>query len=227
LLRHELLTKPVFKAYCFVSACLGLLEITLKEPPVRRTYRDKQTPLAIYDSLESVRITEFGLWCLDLVKKQPPRPKREYQAIADKELFLVTVQGKSLERTVFLDKIGEKLGENRWRVSPGSFISGCVSTAQIVDRVDRFKRLIDAAPNPHWLGLFKQALDRAGVFGANRVDALVFTLPEDQALSRELLEDGDLRDIAMRAEGRLLVVPVKNQRKFYDLLARHGIANFF
>jgi hypothetical protein len=29
----------------------------------------------------------------------------------------------------------------------------------------------------------------------------------------------------MRAEGRLLVVPLKTHKKFMDLLARHGIAS--
>jgi hypothetical protein len=29
----------------------------------------------------------------------------------------------------------------------------------------------------------------------------------------------------MRAEGRLLVVPLKNQKKFLELLSRHGIAS--
>jgi hypothetical protein len=225
ILRNELLIKPVFKAYCFLCAILGLLEITLKDPPLKRSYHDKMYPISIYDSLESVRITEFGLWCLDLTKKQPPRPKHSYQAIADKELFLVTVQGNSLERTVFLDRIGEKLGADRWRISPASFIEGCVSKNQIIDRVNRFKRLIDGNPSPHWLDLFKKVTERAGLFDANRLEALVFTLPDDQEVNRELLEDPDLRKIAMRAEGRLLVVPLKNQKKFLGLLSRHGIAS--
>jgi hypothetical protein len=223
--RNELLIKPLFKAYCFLFAVLGVLEITLKDPPLRRRYHDKMYPISIYDSLESVRVTDFGLWCLDLTKNQPPRPKHSYQAIADKELFLVTVQGNSLERTVFLDKIGEKLGADRWRISPASFIEDCISKEQIVERVNRFKRLIDGDPSPHWLELFKKVTERAGLFDANRLDAHVFTLPEDREVSRELLEDPDLKKIAMRAEGRLLVVPLKNQKKFQELLIRHGIAS--
>ncbi|MDR1902140.1 MAG: hypothetical protein LBQ88_07675 [Treponema sp.] len=225
ILRDDLLVKPLFKAYCFLFAALGLLEITLNDPPLKRSYRDKKIPISIYDSLESIRVTKFGLWCLDLTKQQPPRPRHSYQAIADKELFLVTVQGNSLERTVFLDKIGEKLGADRWRISPASFIEGCVSKDQIVDRINRFKRLIDSNPSPHWLDLFKQVTERAGLFDANQLEALVFTLPDDRRISQELLEDSDLRKIAMRAEGRLLVVPLKNQKKFFELLARHGIAD--
>jgi hypothetical protein len=124
ILRHDMLVKPLFNAYCYIFAALGLLEITQKVPPLVLTKITKKFPLSPYDSLKTIRITQFGLWCLGLSAQKPPKPHHEYQAIADKELLLVTVQGQSLERTLYLNKIGVKLGEDRWRVSPASFIAG-------------------------------------------------------------------------------------------------------
>jgi len=226
ILRYPLLVKPLFKAYCYIFAALGLLEITCETPPLVITKGAKQSPISPYDSLKTIRITKLGLWCLGLSSEKPPLPRQEYQAIADKELLLVTVQGKSLERTVFLDRIGIKLGEDRWRVSPASFISGCETKKQIEDRIARFKKLIDPAPAPHWLELFDKAVTRAGLFGHYRHDMLVYDLGENRKIAEELLRDPELKRIAFRAEGGMLIVPAKNQKKFLALLSEHGIASF-
>jgi len=226
ILRYPLFVKPLFKAYCYIFAALGLLEITCKTPPLALTKASKQMPISPYDSLKTIRITRLGLWCLGLSSEKPPLPSHEYQAIADKELLLVTVQGNSLERTVYLDRIGIKLGEDRWRVSQASFISGCESKKHIEDRIERFKKLIDPSPAPHWLELFDKALSRAGLFGHYRDDVLVYNLGENRKIAEELLRDPELKNIAFRAEGGMLIVPVKNKKKFLALLSEHGIASF-
>ncbi|MDR0562042.1 MAG: hypothetical protein LBG73_05070 [Spirochaetaceae bacterium] len=226
ILRHTLLVRPLFKAYCYIFAVFGLLEITQANPPLYRRYHDKQYPVSPYDSLKAARITSFGLWCLGLTDARPPRPLREYRAIADRELFLVTVQGDSLERRVYLDKIGQPLGEDRWRISPASFIAGCINLRQISERIERFKLLIDPNPAPHWEELFKKVLGRAALFDQSRTDMLVYDLPADPETAEEILRDPEIRRITRRVEGRLLALHVKDQRAFYLLLSEHGIAHF-
>ncbi|MDR3192686.1 MAG: hypothetical protein LBT87_06435 [Treponema sp.] len=241
-LQYYLLTAPLLKAYCYLFAALGLLEISQSAPPLDRILNEKNRPFSPYDSLKSFRVTEFGKWCLGLTEKCPEPPKAEYQAIADKELLLVTVQGNSLERTVYLDRIGRKLGgqaekksraesgagsgTDRWRVSPDSFIAGCTDKSQIEDRINKFKALIDPAPAPHWLALFEKALNRAGLFDRPLDDMLVYPLPADRGVTEELLRDTELRSLVHRAEGGFLAVPLKNKKKFFALLNIHGIAVF-
>ncbi|MDR1411205.1 MAG: hypothetical protein LBI91_03245 [Spirochaetaceae bacterium] len=226
IMAYPLLVVPLFKAYCYLFAALGILEITQQMPPCPRVHNKKNHPLSPYDSLKTFRVTEFGKWCLDLVKKCPERPKAEYQAIADRELLLVTVQGTSLERTIYLDKIGRRLGPDRWRISPDSFIAGCVNKEQIEDRIAKFKLLIDPEPAPHWSALFEKAANRAGLFDKTVEDMLVYSLPPDQHLAEELLRDTEFRSLARRAEGGLLIVPEKNRKKFFAVLNKYGIAVF-
>jgi len=226
ILRHCLLVRPLFKVYCYIFAALGILEITQAVPPLVRKHRNKHLPFSPYDSLKAVRVTELGRWCLGASSKPPERPAQEYQAIADKELLLVTVQGNSLERRVYLDKIGKRLGEDRWRISPGSFIAGCVSKRQIAERIERFKSLIDPTPALHWEKLFRMGVERAGLFDARRTDLLIFDLPQDREIQEELLGDPEIRRIVRRVEGRMLAIAAKNQLKFFALLGEHGIAHF-
>jgi hypothetical protein len=226
IMRFELLAKPLFKAYCYLFAALGLLEITQNTPELNRSFNAKTSPLSPYDSIKTIRITELGRWCLGLTEVRPPVPERKYEAIADRELRLVTVQGTSLERTIYLDRVGVRLGENRWRISPASFISGCQNKKQIEERIDKFVMLIDPDPAPHWKALFAQVVSRTGIFDTARQNAVVYRLPDDRALVEELLADPVLREVAMRAERGLLVVPAKNMKKFTAFLAEHGIAYF-
>ena len=229
-LRFDFIDKPLFLGYFYLCASLGILEITQAPPPLIFERGNKKLPASIFDSLKTVKITEFGRWCLGLSSEAPKMTKNNYEAIADNELFLVTVRGRSLERTIFLDLIGEKLGTDRWRINPSTFISGCGNKAQIEYRIKKFHNLIEKNPAPHWEKLFKTVLERTNFFDKQTVDAVVYQLPFDTPIQREasaeLLADPELRDTAMRAEGALLVVPRRNEKRFYDLLAAHGIAHF-
>ena len=225
-LRFYLLERPLFKAYCYIFAALGLLEIVQTAPPLVRYNKEKRYPISPYDSLRAIRITELGRWCLGLTGERPPKLSHEYDAIADRELFLVTVHGSSLERQVYLDKIGRRLGESRWRISPASFISGCINKRQIAERVERFKMLIDSNPAPHWEQLFQKVIERAGLFDKNRSDMLVYDLPGNREIAEELIRDPELKHIARRVEGRMLAVAFKDEEKFFALLKEHGIARF-
>jgi hypothetical protein len=220
---YHLFVAPLFKAYCCLFAALGLLEITLAAPPLARTVKQKSRPISPYDSLKTFRVTEFGKWCLDVTAKRPERKPAAYQAIADKELLLVTIQGASLERTIYLDRIGRKLGSNRWRVSPDSFIAGCSEKKQLEERIAKFKILIDPAPAPHWLAFFDRILTRAGLFDQPLDGMALYQLPAGQDIAEELLRDGEFRALVHRAEKGILIVPEKNLKKFQAALNAHGI----
>ena len=223
--RYVLLVEPLFKAYCYLCAALGLLEITQTEPPLRVTSRGKEMPMSIYDSLDAVRITDFGRWCLGIDTERPERIEEKYEAIADKELLLVTVRGYSYEHTVFLNSIGIKLGDDRWRISPHSFIANCSTEKDITFRIEKFKQLIDANPPPHWERLFSRVLGRANWMRTNAVPAKVYHIGSDLDFAEEILKDPALSACSFRAEGRMLVVPDTLERKFFEFMAEHGSIN--
>jgi hypothetical protein len=225
IIRHGLFVRPLFKAYCYIFASLGILEITQTEPPLIRKIKEKHHPVSLYDSLKDIRVTEFGLWCLGLSDKRPEKVVHQFEALADKNLFLVTVQGVSLERQLYLDKIGEKLGENRWKISPASFISECTNKHHITQRIERFKHLIDPKPAPHWEELFKKVISRAGLFDKRRADMFIYDLPEDKKLAEELLRDPQFRQLVKLIEGKMIAVAIKDERKFHSILKEHGITH--
>jgi hypothetical protein len=220
--RHNLLVKPMFKAYCCMLAALGLLEVSFADPPKPILLKGEYKPVSMFDAVKTIRVTDLGRWALELGEK-PEVQKNDAEAIADNELLLVTVRGKSLERRLFLDKVGDKLGNDRWKISLQSFIRECADQEDIAKRIDSFKTLVCQNPGQHWQRLFDNVFDRVGVFSQNVVNAAVFKLPADKALQEELFAEGELDGIAFRAEGGMLIVPQKNQKTFLSVLASHGI----
>jgi hypothetical protein len=217
------------KAYCWLFAALGLLEITWTDETTAG-----ESP---YSRLNALRITDLGRWCLGLGEKPESARTGSVNAIADRELFLVTVRGAPLETTLYLDKIGSKIGKKeeksgeaaqkntvqRWKISHESFIQGARGTADIEERIENFRRLISAENAPHWEALFARALEGAGFLERKRLPATVYDFSDSKDYLNEIQADPDFQDCAEVTRNGLLVVPAKKAQKFAKLLERHGI----
>ncbi len=223
-LRAPILELPLFKAYCYLMAVLGIVDISEAEPEKPLTKNGAQCPISPYDALRYIRVTAFGGWCLGITESKPDLKIAAYEAVADKELLLVTFKGRSLERKLYLEAIGDKLGTERYRITEASFIRGCDSAAGISERVEKFKKLIDAEPSPRWERFFSSVLSRVALFTAAE-PAFLFSLPADPAVARLFVEDPRLRSIIVRAEGNRIAVRLNDHRKFLKLLAEHGFFN--
>lgn len=222
--REATLGLPLLKAYCYVLALLGVVEICETEPECPVEKKGRALPISPYDAVRAVRVTEFGAWCLGLVKEKPPLNQGTFEALADEELLLVTFRGKSIERRLFLETIGTKLGLERYRITEASFIRGCERLRDIDQRIENFKRLIDPEPSPRWKEFFETLRARVNLF-TTPVPALLYTLPKDPTLIRAVVSDPVLRSLVLRAEGGTLVVRAADQRRFMKALADIGYFN--
>lgn len=223
-LRDSILGFPLLKAYCYLLAVLGVLEIRETEPTKPLTAKGRAMPISPYDGLAYVRVTEFGAWCLGIRAEKPERPAAAYEAVADRDLLLITFKGHSLERRLYLESIGDRLGTDRYRITEASFVRGCEAKVQIEARIRKFKTLIEPAPSPRWNGFFAAVLSRASLF-SDPEPALLFSLPDDPAVKRYLAEEPRLRGLAVKAEGNRVVVRQQDHRKFLKILAEGGFFN--
>ncbi len=213
ILHDRLVAGPLFKAYCYLMAALGIVEIAEREPPLDLTRKGKAAPVCAYDCLYAFRVTALGRYVLGLAKEKPAEPERVYEAIADPELPLVAFRGRSLERRLFLESIGEPLGSERFRVTVESLCSGCADAKAVAAKAADFRRLICDEPAPHWERLFSRAEARAASLGKPSM-AYVFKAPADREAQAALLESPALRRLFSRAEGGLIVVRGEDYKKF-------------
>jgi hypothetical protein len=223
-LKHLLVTRPLLRGYCYLMASLGLLEIAEEEPEKPLKKRGKMVPISSFDSLAYARITPFGAWCLGISEEKPEPAKVCYEAIADRDLPLVTCRGHSLECKIYLERIGEPLGEERYRISEASLIRECKSMEEITSRINDFHRLVADEPAAHWKDLFSRVRQRAELF-QNPKRCFMIHLPADKELRRLFLEDKKISSLVTRAEGGRIVVEEKNYQKLRKALETFGFLN--
>lgn len=221
-LTHHLLTVPLLKGYCYLLASLGLLEIEEREPEKRLLRRGAPRPISPFEALARIRITPFGAWCLGTSTEKPTLREVRYEAIADRELPLVTYRGRSLECMVFLQRIGDSIGEDRFRVTEASFIRDCTSPADIEHRIAEFRRLITDQPADHWEALFSRVLERARLF-EHEEPCVMLQLPKDDELRRAFVEDKKLSSLVVRAEGGRIVIRQEDYKKLRKALENYGV----
>lgn len=223
-LLRPLFERPLFSAYLYLFASLGLFDIGETKPELLLTKNDKLHPLTPYEALTHVRLTSFGAWCLNMVEERPQQKKQVFETITDTELLLVTIKGKSLERRLFLDQIGIPLGQERYRITEASFIRGCTSSSEILHRIKKFKLIIDAEPSARWLQFFQSVERRSSLF-AHGEQVLLYSFPDDPEIRRMFSTDPAFKKLVIRAENNNVVVRKANQKAFQKLLMEHGYLN--
>jgi hypothetical protein len=219
----ELITKPLFQAYCFVFCALGCLEITVTEPSLNVEQNNKAIPVSPYDGIRTVRLTEFGKWCLGFTEQLPSEEAQNFEITADAALLYVTLRGKSLERQVFLDKIGVRIGEERWTINAASFASGCTEKNEITERIKKFHALVDEHPAAHWKAFFTQIERNAGAITEKTDAFLVYHIDMNRETRASLMSNPEFRRLARFAEDNLVLVKKGSRSKFLSILADCGI----
>jgi hypothetical protein len=217
-----LVGRPLFRAYCYLFAALGVLEIVEGEATALvRLEDDRMAPVSPYDHVTHIRVTPFGAWALGVSEQRPQEQKLVFEAITDKDLLLVTFRGKSLERKLFLEEIGQKLGDERYRISEASFIKGCSSPRDVQVRIERFRTLIDEHPSPRWEVFFTSVLERMTLFRES-INCCVYDLSESRAARDLVASDPQLRELVLRVEGNRIAVHEADHQKFLKLLEKAG-----
>jgi hypothetical protein len=219
----ELITKPLFRAYCFLFSALGCLEIAAADAPTNAELRGKATHISPYDNIQTFRLTEFGKWCLGFTEQMPEEEAENFEISADPALLFVTLHGQSHERQVFLDKIGVKIGKERWTINAASFASGCTEKTEITERVKKFHALVDEHPAEHWEAFFARIEKNAGAVTEKTGNFLIYHIDMDKETRISLMRDAEFHRIARFAEDNFVLVPKSNRQKFLSLLASRGI----
>lgn len=224
-LEHSLIVKPLLKAYCYLMASLGVLQIREERPDTPVKLRGKDVPISPYDGLTHIRTTPFGAWCLGFSAEKPELAAVEYEAIADSELLLVTYRGSSQECRAFLELVGTPLGEERFRITEGSFIRGCNDPAEIEKRIETFHRLICPEPAGHWLELFTRVRQGAALF-LPAEECVMVQLPANPDLRRLFIDDPKIARLVTRAEGGRIVVRSGDYKKLRKALEGYGFLDW-
>ncbi|MEI6387201.1 MAG: hypothetical protein WCQ50_11220 [Spirochaetota bacterium] len=220
-LHREIVALPLFRAYFYLMAELGLLEIA-ELPALERLIKGgPPKPLSSWDGMVAARLTPLGSWCLGFAGSMPERLKDTGVVLVDPELPLLTIQGDSFGKRIFLEQIALKLGPERYRVTEASLISGCDTPAKIEKRIERFRAEIQASPPQLWEELFARVRAKSSVFTKGE-PAILFALPTNAGIRALFMADKELRSLVLRVEGGYIVVRENDASRLATLLRSRG-----
>ncbi len=209
---------PFVKYYILMMSSLGMLDVAYSD------YNESFNTDA--DGVKWFRLTNLAYYALGIDKKYTPQ-----QILAEKNYFEVDSDRlivKSLDKNNpyegMLNDISTPIGGGRYVFTEKSFLKNCNSETDVSDKISLFERFVCSEKPPLWNRFFASLLDKCSPLKSLNQDSyLIYSLDKD---NRELIEllalDPVLRELVIRAEGYIILVEKKNNKKVIDRLKSLG-----
>ncbi|WP_114781399.1 hypothetical protein [Botryobacter ruber] len=212
----SLITEPLIKGSFFLYAALGLVDIAYTLPSA--------DAVSAFDGLAYVRLTPLGAYVCGRNPAYQP-PVAEAGAVGfelDEHRLLISVTGTSKMNVLLLEKYAGKTGENLYKVSYESFLSGCNTRKDIENKISSFEKEISAELPPVWVNFMASLLARHNRLRL-RHDCRIYRLPpEDKELVALVARDEVLKSLVQKAEEYQVLVKDTDVPKFRARLRQFG-----
>ena len=204
----ELVRRPIFSGMLYTLFLLGVLDITEKIPQltVKKSAR-KLVPYSPFDALDSVSVSAYGRWMLGLTEEKPEIKKEFSEPVLDRNLLIITYNGKSIELRSFLSSIADSIGPVRYKVTLRSFTQGAENREEAEERIEEFIYRFPSPPE-NWQKFLDSVINSYEV--VKQIDQGVLLEVEDDDLMDKIISS----KLARRTEGNLLYVSNRDIGKF-------------
>ncbi|MBF0476068.1 MAG: hypothetical protein HQK59_09585 [Deltaproteobacteria bacterium] len=219
----ETVIVPFLKAVMFLFAGLGLLDVSY-DLPRNELFQSKALGyLSVFDGLKYIRLTSLGSYVMGLTKKWEEVTEEEEEAriILDETRLLISIEGKDRLKEMMLTKIAHKITDHFYKMDYTSFLKGCSSRQDVLNRVALFEEEISAEPPPAWQRFLDEIINRINPLTAKKSMA-VFQLKPDKELLSLMVTDEILKQYIIKAENYLVVIESNNLNKVNKRLEEFG-----
>ena len=216
-LLHEI-TRPYIKAVLFMMAAFGFVEIAYKEKP-------DQDATSYYDTLAYVRLTNLGLYALDIKRKYVRTKEAEIHYFElDTERLIIKSLVDNNPYESLLGNMATAISKKMHKVSYESFLNGCEKLQDINSKIDFFKEYISSQDLPdNWAQFFKDIKKRCKPMKAPKKKYSLLQIPtDDKELQHIILTDPTIRKFTLKAEGFILLVETNFKSKVVEALKKYG-----
>lgn len=210
------LTFPFINSFMFLLAALGFVEVAYQEP-------DKDSA-AWSDNLRYIRLTRLGAYAMKLTDGYEFETVNTASAFSlDDERLYVKVTDSTTPYLSILDRMGQKISHNLYKVSYESFLSGCGSKKDIESQIEIFKSYIAGELPRVWADFFQEMKDRCTPMQSlNTKYKIMQVHSADRNLLRILTTHPQVREHTVRAEGCILLVETDFVDKLKAILKQNG-----
>jgi len=209
------------KGLIFLFSALGIFEIAYKSVDTELVGSKCFSP---FDELAYFKLTDFGAYCLDLTKvfKQQIVEKPNVYQLDKDNLFIRLLDAAEPNDEIILKEVGLKISNNRYKVTPESFMKSCDSKQKINDKINFFEIFVDENPPQVWKDFFKTI--KSNINPLKKIDDMfVFKIEEsNKALINIIATNPKVRSLVTIAEGYKILLNKKDLPVFKAKLKELG-----
>ena len=211
---------PFIKSFFFLLGTLGIFELYYNMPDEDSYLYLKNGYLSKYDGLQYIRLTKLGEYVLG--KRESYEFKKVTEEILlDEEHLIITLLGDAPTKTMFLERIGQKIASNKYKVTKESFLRNLEENSSLQERIEEFHSKI---PNPKpqiWIDFLDElALKSRAIIW--KPEYRVLKLKEDKELISIVSKDKRFQEFILRGEDYHIFVKEENMGALSKLFKEYG-----
>ena len=213
--------EPFIKSILFILSALGVLEIYYDLPSENNALYLKHGYLSKFDGLKAVKFTNLGKYIFDRQEKYDFKEEEEGEAILEDDRLIVTILGESPVKVLFLESIGIRIADNKFKITQESFLKKVSSKTSLFEKIDEFKKKIQPEFNDLWKKFFEELLKK--MESVQLVpEYRVLKLEQDKNLINIITKDRRLSNIILKAENFHILIKEQDVEKLANVLKENG-----
>lgn len=213
--------EPFIKSIFFILNALGVFELYYDLPSDNNALFLRHGYLSKYDGLKAIKFTKLGEYIFNREKDYDFKEKEDGKIILEDDRLIVTVVGDLPVKILFLEKIGIKITENKFKITEESFLKKISSKEDIIKYIEEFKTKVQADLNDLWKSFFENLLKRM-----NSVQILpeykVLKLEQDKNLIDIITKEKRLTNLILKAEDFHILIKEEDINYFNQILKEYG-----
>lgn len=202
---------PLIRALLLMCATMGLCDVALDLSRI-----DDEN--SYVEPVRYVRFNAMARFVFGLDDEMPTLSNTKSNMADDFKLsddhLVIHVQRNSRFAGMLPD-YAERLTPTLWRVTHATFMRNCATMTDMTQKIETFKKNFCPNPPQNWLDFFNDFSSRIKVMEQSKKTYAVFNVPKNRTdIQRLILSDPVLSQLAVRAEGYLVLVESLNLQKF-------------
>lgn len=222
----EAILSPLLKGICFLLSSIGVLDIAYDDPQ-NLVYRQKNNDyLSPFDGLKYIRINDLGAYVFGLkndyefMTEEEEHEDDKIQVRLSEDFLLMKVVGKEKFKTVFVEKISQKISDDLYQVTDESFLGTCSSVEELKENIETFKSQITDNLPKNWSDFFRKILENTICF--EKADDIKVYEIKNKTLYDHINNDSELSALVLKVETGLVAINDKNLPLFKEKVKKIG-----
>jgi len=213
---------PLLKTMIFLFAAFGIVDIAYNFPENQVVRERNFKYLSVFDGLRYVRLTPLGAYITGLTKKySAPVEEETADIVLDTKRLIITIKGKDPLKTLTLEKIGDKISKNCYKVNYQTFLTECATKNDIKQKITLFHTHLAAEPPQIWKDFLEDVLNRINPLVGKQKMA-VYKLKQNKELISLVARDEILKQYILKGEDYHILIAKNNIPKVIKRLEEFG-----